>query len=67
LTSFSPDSQYISAGSFTGDILNWSVLDGTIGTVINGYHKKPVLSVVWNPYECQVASIDSAGFIGLWN
>ena len=67
LAGFSSDSRLFSIGSYNGDILTWNTADGNVESVVCGWHKKAVLAVQWSPYESQVASVDTAGFIGVWS
>lgn len=64
--SFSKDSRYLIAGSFSGDIIIWDTIHGTVDYVLKGSHKKPVVSVQWSPYENNVASLDTSGLISVW-
>lgn len=64
--SISPCSKFISAGSFTGEILTWNLVSGTVESVISHGNTKPVPTVHWNPNDSQLCSIDTSGFIGIW-
>jgi WD40 repeat protein len=65
-TNFSPDGEYITAGTSDCKVLGWKNRSRGKGEVLFtlGNHKKPVTAVKWNPRKATIATGDSQ--VKLW-
>ncbi|XP_041482322.1 autophagy-related protein 16-1-like isoform X1 [Lytechinus variegatus] len=62
---FSPDGEYVTAGSQDGSIFYWKAKNGEIEKQIKD-HKGPVICVSWHPSGRQLISCDRAKNVILW-
>ncbi|XP_026831077.1 autophagy-related protein 16-1 [Ooceraea biroi] len=62
---FSPDGQYIAAGSADGSVFIWSIVTNMIETILKG-HTAAVTAVSWHPHGTYLASVDRAKTVTVW-
>ncbi|XP_072180000.1 autophagy-related protein 16-like [Diadema setosum] len=63
--SFSPDGEYLTAGSQDGSIFFWKAGSGDLEKRVKE-HKAPVMSVSWHPTGRQLLSCDRSKTVILW-
>ena len=64
----SPDGKYAAAGSSTGDVFVWRIIDGKLEKQLNG-HDTGVVGIAWDRGGSngqQFASVDKKGNLFLW-
>ncbi|XP_020286872.1 autophagy-related protein 16-1 isoform X2 [Pseudomyrmex gracilis] len=62
---FSPDGQYIAAGSADSSVFIWSIATNAIETILKG-HSAAVTAVSWHPHGTYLASVDRAKTVTVW-
>lgn len=65
---FSPDGNYVAAGSADGSVLIWERASGKLHSQLKGGHKTGITSIAWNPINVQqISTADSSGAIVVWD
>ncbi|KAM9378712.1 autophagy-related protein 16-1 isoform 3-T3 [Phaethornis superciliosus] len=64
---FSPDSNYVAAGSADGALYIWSVLTGKLERTLAKHHSSPINAVAWSPAGAHVVSVDKGNKAVLWS
>uniref|UniRef100_A0A8C6XGB0 Autophagy related 16 like 1 n=1 Tax=Naja naja TaxID=35670 RepID=A0A8C6XGB0_NAJNA len=64
---FSPDGNYVVAGSADGSLYIWSVLTGKVERTLSKHHSNPINAVAWSPSGAQVVSVDKGNKAVLWS
>ncbi|XP_043663413.1 autophagy-related protein 16 [Vespula pensylvanica] len=62
---FSPDGQYIAAGSSDGSVFIWSVATHMVENVLKN-HAATVTAVSWHPHGTFLASVDRTKTVTIW-
>ncbi|XP_032553400.1 autophagy-related protein 16-1 isoform X7 [Chiroxiphia lanceolata] len=63
---FSPDSNYVAAGSADGALYIWNVLTGKLEKTLAKHHSSPINAVAWSPAGAHVVSVDKGNKAVLW-
>ncbi|XP_027517614.1 autophagy-related protein 16-1 isoform X7 [Corapipo altera] len=63
---FSPDSNYVAAGSADGALYIWNVLTGKLEKTLAKHHSSPINAVAWSPAGTHVVSVDKGNKAVLW-
>jgi autophagy-related protein 16 len=63
---FSPDGQYVAAGSIDGLVFIWETTTGKLESILKKGHKTTVVATAWHPNGHQIASCDRNGAVVLW-
>ncbi|XP_064522815.1 autophagy-related protein 16-1 isoform X6 [Pseudopipra pipra] len=63
---FSPDSNYVAAGSADGALYIWNVLTGKLERTLAKHHSSPINAVAWSPAGAHVVSVDKGNKAVLW-
>ncbi|XP_071608007.1 autophagy-related protein 16-1 isoform X6 [Heliangelus exortis] len=64
---FSPDGNYVAAGSADGALYIWSVLTGKLERTLAKHHSSPINAVAWSPAGAHVVSVDKGNKAVLWS
>ncbi|XP_026540328.1 autophagy-related protein 16-1 isoform X3 [Notechis scutatus] len=64
---FSPDGNYVAAGSADGSLYIWSVLTGKVERTLSKHHSNPINAVAWSPSGAHVISVDKGNKAVLWS
>ncbi|XP_013929772.1 PREDICTED: autophagy-related protein 16-1 isoform X3 [Thamnophis sirtalis] len=64
---FSPDGNYVAAGSADGSLYIWSVLTGKVERTLSKHHSNPINAVAWSPSGAHVVSVDKGNKAVLWS
>ncbi|XP_039203046.1 autophagy-related protein 16-1 isoform X3 [Crotalus tigris] len=64
---FSPDGNYVAAGSADGSLYIWSVLTGKAERTLSKHHSTPINAVAWSPSGAHVVSVDKGNKAVLWS
>ncbi|XP_060097928.1 autophagy-related protein 16-1 isoform X4 [Heteronotia binoei] len=64
---FSPDGNYVVAGSADGSLYIWNVLTGKVEKVLSKYHSNSINAVAWSPSGVHVVSVDKGNKAVLWS
>ncbi|XP_070802598.1 autophagy-related protein 16-1 isoform X4 [Pituophis catenifer annectens] len=64
---FSPDGNYVVAGSADGSLYIWSVLTGKVERTLSKHHSNPINAVAWSPSGAHVVSVDKGNKAVLWS
>ncbi|KAM3834350.1 autophagy-related protein 16-1 isoform 3-T3 [Vipera latastei] len=64
---FSPDGNYVVAGSADGSLYIWSVLTGKVERTLSKHHSTPINAVAWSPSGAHVVSVDKGNKAVLWS
>ncbi|XP_071423169.1 autophagy-related protein 16-1 isoform X5 [Pithys albifrons albifrons] len=63
---FSPDGNYVAAGSADGALYIWNVLTGKLEKTLAKHHSSPINAVAWSPAGAHVVSVDKGNKAVLW-
>ncbi|XP_053166562.1 autophagy-related protein 16-1 isoform X2 [Hemicordylus capensis] len=64
---FSPDGNYVAAGSADGSLHVWNVLTGKVERVLSKHHSNSINAVAWSPSGAHVVSVDKGSKAVLWS
>ncbi|XP_061492431.1 autophagy-related protein 16-1-like isoform X3 [Rhineura floridana] len=64
---FSPDGNYVVAGSAEGSLYIWNVLTGKVERVLSKHHSNSINAVAWSPSGAYVVSVDKGNKAVLWS
>ncbi|XP_058600869.1 autophagy-related protein 16-1 isoform X4 [Onychostoma macrolepis] len=64
---FSPDGNYVAAGSADGVLYIWNVLTGKLDKTLDKGHSSAINSVSWSPSGTYVASVEKGSKAVLWS
>ncbi|XP_028586538.1 autophagy-related protein 16-1 isoform X1 [Podarcis muralis] len=64
---FSPDGNYVAAGSADGSLYIWNVLTGKVERVLSKHHSNSINAVAWSPSGAHVVSVDKGNKAVLWS
>ncbi|XP_066475698.1 autophagy-related protein 16-1 isoform X1 [Tiliqua scincoides] len=64
---FSPDGNYVVAGSADGSLYIWNVLTGKVEKVLSKHHSNSINAVAWSPSGAHVVSVDKGNKAVLWS
>ncbi|KAH0623880.1 hypothetical protein JD844_007065 [Phrynosoma platyrhinos] len=64
---FSPDGNYVVAGSAEGSLYIWNVLTGKVERVLSKHHSNSINAVAWSPSGAHVVSVDKGNKAVLWS
>ncbi|KAM6198920.1 autophagy-related protein 16-1 isoform 4-T4 [Sarcoramphus papa] len=64
---FSPDGNYVAAGSADGALYIWNVLTGKLERTLAKYHSSSINAVAWSPAGAHVVSVDKGNKAVLWS
>ncbi|XP_018119378.1 autophagy-related protein 16 isoform X8 [Xenopus laevis] len=64
---FSPDGNYVSAGSAEGTLYFWNVLTGKMERMFSKQHSSSINAVAWSPSGTHVVSVDRGSRGVLWS
>ncbi|XP_034989284.2 autophagy-related protein 16-1 isoform X4 [Zootoca vivipara] len=64
---FSPDGNYVAAGSADGSLYIWNVLTGKVERVLSKHHSNSINAVAWSPSGAHVVSVDKGSKAVLWS
>ncbi|KAM4693336.1 autophagy-related protein 16-1 isoform 3-T3 [Discoglossus pictus] len=64
---FSPDGNYIAAGSADGTLYFWNVLTGKVEKMLGKQHSSSINAVAWSPSGAFVVSVDKGSRGVLWS
>ncbi|XP_063162970.1 autophagy-related protein 16-1 isoform X3 [Candoia aspera] len=64
---FSPDGNYVVAGSADGSLYIWNVLTGKVERTLSKHHSNPINAVAWSPSGAHVVSVDKGNKAVLWS
>ncbi|XP_015282345.1 PREDICTED: autophagy-related protein 16-1 [Gekko japonicus] len=64
---FSPDGNYVVAGSADGSLYIWNVLTGKVEKVLSKHHSNSINAVAWSPSGVHVVSVDKGNKAVLWS
>nr|XP_025044408.1 autophagy-related protein 16-1 isoform X3 [Pelodiscus sinensis] len=64
---FSPDGNYVAAGSADGALYIWNVLTGKVERTLAKHHSSPINAVTWSPAGAHVVSVDKGNKAVLWS
>ncbi|XP_057284929.1 autophagy-related protein 16-1 isoform X6 [Pezoporus wallicus] len=64
---FSPDGNYVAAGSADGALYIWNVLTGKLERTLTKHHSSPINAVAWSPAGAHVVSVDKGNKAVLWS
>ncbi|XP_065495938.1 autophagy-related protein 16-1 isoform X6 [Caloenas nicobarica] len=64
---FSPDGNYVAAGSADGALYIWNVLTGKLERMLAKHHSSPINAVAWSPAGAHVVSVDKGNKAVLWS
>uniref|UniRef100_A0A8C4KTH8 Autophagy related 16 like 1 n=1 Tax=Dromaius novaehollandiae TaxID=8790 RepID=A0A8C4KTH8_DRONO len=64
---FSPDGNYVAAGSADGALYVWNVLTGKLERTLAKHHSSPINAVAWSPAGAHVVSVDKGNKAVLWS
>ncbi|XP_062438561.1 autophagy-related protein 16-1 isoform X6 [Rhea pennata] len=64
---FSPDGNYVAAGSADGALYVWNVLTGKLERMLAKHHSSPINAVAWSPVGAHVVSVDKGNKAVLWS
>nr|XP_056705918.1 autophagy-related protein 16-1 isoform X1 [Euleptes europaea] len=64
---FSPDGNYVVAGSADGSLYIWNVLTGKVDKVLSKHHSNSINAVAWSPSGAHVVSVDKGNKAVLWS
>ncbi|XP_030920477.1 autophagy-related protein 16-1 isoform X5 [Geospiza fortis] len=63
---FSPDGNYVAAGSADGALYIWNVLTGKLERTLAKHHSSSINAVTWSPSGAHVVSVDKGNKAVLW-
>ncbi|KAM8953525.1 autophagy-related protein 16-1 isoform 2-T2 [Pelodytes ibericus] len=64
---FSPDGNYVAAGSAEGTLYFWNVLTGKVEKMHSKQHSSSINAVAWSPSGAYVVSVDKGSRAVLWS
>ncbi|KAM6063286.1 autophagy-related protein 16-1 isoform 5-T5 [Chlamydotis macqueenii] len=64
---FSPDGNYVAAGSADGALYIWNVLTGKLERTLAKHHSSSINAVAWSPVGAHVVSVDKGNKAVLWS
>uniref|UniRef100_A0A8D0HAR9 Autophagy related 16 like 1 n=1 Tax=Sphenodon punctatus TaxID=8508 RepID=A0A8D0HAR9_SPHPU len=64
---FSPDGNYVAAGSADGALYVWNVLTGKVEKTLSKHHSNSINAVAWSPSGTHVVSVDKGNKAVLWS
>ncbi|KAM6443474.1 autophagy-related protein 16-1 isoform 3-T5 [Liasis olivaceus] len=64
---FSPDGNYVVAGSADGSLYIWNVLTGKVERTLSKHHSNPINAVAWSASGAHVVSVDKGNKAVLWS
>ncbi|KAM6122464.1 autophagy-related protein 16-1 isoform 4-T4 [Pterocles gutturalis] len=64
---FSPDGNYVAAGSADGVLYIWNVLTGKLERTLAKHHSSSINAVAWSPVGAHVVSVDKGNKAVLWS
>ncbi|XP_069473994.1 autophagy-related protein 16-like isoform X2 [Ambystoma mexicanum] len=64
---FSPDGNYVVAGSADGTLYLWNVLSGKVERMLSKHHNASINAVAWSPSGAHVLSVDKGSRGVLWS
>ncbi|XP_057238376.1 autophagy-related protein 16-1 isoform X7 [Malurus melanocephalus] len=64
---FSPDGNYVAAGSADGALYVWNVLTGKLERTLAKHHSSSINAVAWSPVGTHVVSVDKGNKAVLWS
>ncbi|KAF7254381.1 Autophagy-related protein 16-1 [Varanus komodoensis] len=64
---FSPDGNYIAAGSADGSLYIWNVLTEKVERILTKHHSNSINAVAWSPSGAHVVSVDKGNKAVLWS
>ncbi|XP_053315896.1 autophagy-related protein 16-1 isoform X4 [Spea bombifrons] len=64
---FSPDGNYVAAGSAEGTLYFWNVLTGKVEKMLGKQHGSSINAVAWSPSGAYVVSVDKGSRGVLWS
>ncbi|XP_032846489.1 autophagy-related protein 16-1 isoform X6 [Tyto alba] len=64
---FSPDGNYVAAGSADGALYVWNVLTGKLERTLTKHHSSSINAVAWSPAGAHVVSVDKGNKAVLWS
>ncbi|KAM6326086.1 autophagy-related protein 16-1 isoform 6-T6 [Podargus strigoides] len=64
---FSPDGNYVAAGSADGVLYVWNVLTGKLERTLAKHHSSSINAVAWSPAGAHVVSVDKGNKAVLWS
>ncbi|XP_033005894.1 autophagy-related protein 16-1 isoform X2 [Lacerta agilis] len=64
---FSPDGNYVAAGSADGSLYIWNVLTGKVERILSKHHSNSINAVAWSPSGAYVVSVDKGNKAVLWS
>ncbi|XP_065700617.1 autophagy-related protein 16-1 isoform X7 [Patagioenas fasciata] len=64
---FSPDGNYVAAGSADGALYIWNVLTGKLERMLAKHHSSSINAVAWSPAGAHVVSVDKGNKAVLWS
>ncbi|XP_059678950.1 autophagy-related protein 16-1 isoform X6 [Gavia stellata] len=64
---FSPDGNYVAAGSADGALYVWNVLTGKLERTLAKHHSSSINAVAWSPAGAHVVSVDKGNKAVLWS
>ncbi|KAM7043579.1 autophagy-related protein 16-1 isoform 6-T6 [Acridotheres tristis] len=64
---FSPDGNYVAAGSADGALYIWNVLTGKLERTLAKHHSSSINAVTWSPAGAHVVSVDKGNKAVLWS
>ncbi|XP_075057847.1 autophagy-related protein 16-1 isoform X2 [Mixophyes fleayi] len=64
---FSPDGNYVAAGSVEGTLYFWNVMTGKVDKVLGKQHSSAINAIAWSPSGAFVVSVDKGSKGVLWS
>ncbi|KAM9317428.1 autophagy-related protein 16-1 [Gastrophryne carolinensis] len=64
---FSPDGNYVAAGSAEGTLYFWNVMTGKVEKILGKQHSSSINAVAWSPSGAYVVSVDKGSKGVLWS
>jgi WD40 repeat protein len=62
----SANGKYLAVGGQSGAVFVFNLETMAVEEIYEGEHQAPVVSCMWDPNASRLASVDSSGFLVLW-